>query len=470
VTIPCSPLIKKLSMVKLIIFDLDGVLVNAKQIHFNTLNKALSEIGENFIISESEHLSTYDGLKTNQKLEILSEKKGLPISSYNFIWERKQELTIKEISKLKINCELVEVFKTLKSEGYKIACCSNSIRKSVLVMLSKLGILEFIDLSLSNEDVKNSKPHPEIYWKCISDFSVLPEETLIVEDSPYGLLAASRTNSHIIRVSGPDDVTIENIKEKIEQVNSNRIVKLPKWTDQKLNVLIPMAGAGSRFEKAGYSFPKPLIDVNGEPMVKIVTDNLNLKANFIYLVQKLHREKYNLDTLLNLISPNCKIVDVDGITEGAACTTLLAKEFINNDNPLIIANSDQFLEWDSNEFMYKMNETNVDGGIVTFYSTHPKWSFAKLDKDGYVSEVAEKNPISDIATVGVYFWKNGSDYVKFAEEMIDRNVRVNNEFYVCPVFNQAIKSGKKIRTFNIDKMWGLGTPEDLNQYLNNFSK
>ena len=454
-------------MVKLIIFDLDGVLVNAKQIHFNTLNKALSEIGENFIISESEHLSTYDGLKTNQKLEILSEKKGLPSSSYNFIWERKQELTIKEISKLKIDDELVEVFKTLKSEGYKIACCSNSIRKSVLVMLSKIGILEFIDLSLSNEDVKNSKPHPEIYWKCISDFSVLPEETLIVEDSPYGLLAASRTNSHILRVSGPDDVTIENIKEKIEQVNSNRIVNLPKWIDNKLNVIIPMAGAGSRFERAGYTFPKPLIDVKGEPMIKIVTDNLNLNANFIYLVQKSHREKYNLDTLLNLISPNCKIVDVDGLTEGAACTTLLAKEFINNENPLIIANSDQFLEWDSNEFMYKMNETNSDGGIVTFNSTHPKWSFAKLDENGYVSEVAEKNPISDIATVGVYYWKFGSDYVKFAEQMIDKNIRVNNEFYVCPIFNQAIQSGKKIKTFNINKMWGLGTPEDLKYYLEN---
>jgi HAD superfamily hydrolase (TIGR01509 family) len=453
-------------MIKLIIFDLDGVLVDAKQIHFDTLNKALSTVGNEYVISESEHLSTYDGLKTNQKLQMLSEKKGLPTHSHKFVWEKKQELTIEEISKLQVNIKLVEVFKSLKNEGYKIACCSNSIRRSVLVMLSKLGLLEFIDLSLSNEDVKNSKPHPEIYWKCISEFGFLPEETLIVEDSPYGLLAASRTNSHILRVSSPNDVTIENIQEKTIQINTNKVIS-PKWTDQKLNVLIPMAGAGSRFERAGYTFPKPLIDVNGEPMIKIVTDNLNLNANFIYLVQKSHREKYNLDTLLNLISPNCKIVDIDGITEGAACTTLLAKDFINNDNPLIIANSDQFLEWDSNEFMYKMNETNSDGGIVTFHSTHPKWSFAKLDNDGFVTEVAEKNPISDIATVGVYFWKNGSDYVKFAEEMIQENIRINNEFYVCPVFNQAIKSGKKIRTFNIDKMWGLGTPEDLSQYLKN---
>jgi dTDP-glucose pyrophosphorylase len=268
-----------------------------------------------------------------------------------------------------------------------------------------------------------------------------------------------------MRVSSPDEVNTKNVYNKLSEIN-HITMKSPKWSDKKLNVLIPMAGAGSRFEKAGYSFPKPLIDVKGEPMIKVVSENLNLDANFIYIVQKSHREKYNLDTLLNLISPNCKIVEVDGVTEGAACTTLLAKEFINNDDSLILANSDQFIEWDSNEFMYKMKETDVDGGIVTFESTHPKWSFAKLNEFGFVSEVAEKNPISDIATVGIYYWKKGSDYVKYAEQMISKNVRVNNEFYVCPVFNEAIPDGKKVINYRIDKMWGLGTPEDLVTYLN----
>jgi dTDP-glucose pyrophosphorylase len=171
-----------------------------------------------------------------------------------------------------------------------------------------------------------------------------------------------------------------------------------------------------------------------------------------------------------LVSPNCTIVEVDGITEGAACTTLLAKEFIDNNQPLIMANSDQFLEWDSNEFMYKMNETDADGGIITFTSTHPKWSFAKLNESGFVTEVAEKNPISDIATVGVYYWKHGSDYVKYTEQMISKDIRVNNEFYVCPVYNEAINDGKKIKTFNIEKMWGIGTPEDLNYFLEKYNK
>lgn len=183
------------------------------------------------------------------------------------------------------------------------------------------------------------------------------------------------------------------------------------------------------------------------------------------MYKKKHREKYNLDSLLKLLTPNCKIIEVDGITEGAACTTLLAKELINNDNPLFFANSDQYVEWNSNEFMYKMNETDADAGIVTFNATHPKWSFAKIDDIGLVTEVAEKNPISDIATVGFYYWKHGSDYVKYAEQMIEKNIRVNNEFYVCPVFNEAISDGKKVRGFNINKMWGLGTPEDLNIFL-----
>jgi dTDP-glucose pyrophosphorylase len=117
-----------------------------------------------------------------------------------------------------------------------------------------------------------------------------------------------------------------------------------------------------------------------------------------------------------------------------------------------------------------MNETGCDGGIVTFTATHPKWSFAKIDDLGLVTEVAEKNPISDIATVGFYWWKKGSDYVKYAEEMINNNIRVNNEFYVCPVFNEAIKDGKKIRTFNVSNMWGLGTPEDLTYYVENYKK
>jgi HAD superfamily hydrolase (TIGR01509 family) len=449
-------------MIKLIIFDLDGVLVEAKNIHYEALNQAL---GKKYAIEWNEHLSIYDGLKTNQKLEILTKRKGLPVDQHTRIWDKKQQLTLQALNNLKPNPIIKETISKLSQEGYKIACCSNSIRKSVLTMLSKLDLIEHMDLILSNEDVKNSKPHPEIYWKAISIMGCLPEETLIVEDSPYGLLAANRSKSHIMRVGSPKDITYTNI---IKHLKKDKMNTTPKWKNDKLNVLIPMAGAGSRFVKAGYTFPKPLIEVKKKPMIQVVIENLNIDANYIYVVQKTHREKYNLDTLLGLLTPGCKIVEVDGITEGAACTALLAKEHINNNNPLFFANSDQFVEWDSNEFMYKMQETDADGGIVTFNATHPKWSFAKVNEHGLVTEVAEKNPISNIATVGYYYWKHGSDFIQYAEQMISKNIRVNNEFYVCPVFNQAIEAGLQIRTFNTEGMWGLGTPEDLKYYLESY--
>ena len=452
-----------MSSIKLIIFDLDGVLIETKHLHFKALNQALGEYAFNW----AEHLAIYDGLTTKQKLKVISEKKGLPVEKHNEIWRKKQLITFEMLRDIEPDPRLQAIMSTLSKKGFKIGLCTNSIRKTAITVLAKLGLAEYMDFIQSGEDVNNPKPHPEIYWTAISKMSVLPEETLIVEDSPYGLLAASRSKSYIYRVKNPSEVVVNKILSKIEQIDMGEKQLTPAWRDENLNVLIPMAGAGSRFTQAGYSFPKPLIDVKGKPMIQVVTDNLNIKANYIYVVQKEHREKYNLDTLLNLITPKCKIVEVDGVTEGAACTALLAKKYIDNDNPLFFANSDQFVEWDSNEFLYKMNETDADGGIVTFKATHPKWSFAKINKAGLVTQVAEKNPISDIATVGYYYWKKGSDFVKYAEDMIEKDIRVNNEFYVCPVFNQAIEDNKKIRTFDIPKMWGLGTPEDLKYYLEN---
>jgi dTDP-glucose pyrophosphorylase len=203
-------------------------------------------------------------------------------------------------------------------------------------------------------------------------------------------------------------------------------------------------------------------------MIQVVVENLNIDAHYIFITQKEHYEKYNLKYLLNLIAPGCDILQVDSITEGAACSTLLAKQFIDNENSLIIANSDQYIDWNSNECMYAFSADNIDGGILTFDASHPKWSYAKLGPNGFVTEVAEKKVISNMATVGVYYWKKGSDYVRYAEDMISKNIRVNNEFYVCPVFNQAIEDGKKIKIKQVEKMWGIGTPEDLKYFLENY--
>ena len=236
------------------------------------------------------------------------------------------------------------------------------------------------------------------------------------------------------------------------------------------NILIPMAGNGSRFSEKGYLLPKPLISVFGRPMINWVTDNFKdiPEKRFIFICRTEHQDKYQISHKLKDFAGDCQVVFVDKLTEGAACTTLLAKDLINNDDQLIIANSDQYVQWSAKEF-YDFSIT-LDASILTFPSQAVKWSYAKLNDGGFVTEVAEKKVISDKATVGIYFWKNGSDYVKYAENMIEKNIRVNNEFYVCPVFNEAIQDGKKIKVFDIprENMWGLGTPEDLEIFLRDF--
>ena len=457
-------------MTKLVIFDLDGVLIDSKDYHFDALNSALEKVGEQYVISRQEHVSIYDGLPTRPKLELLTKNKGLPVEYYDQIWRDKQEETLRIFDEqVRKDYELMGYFQQLKDQGYSIAVASNSIRNTVKIILLRLGVLEFIDLYISNEDVYRNKPFPEMYWKCMIRLGALPRDTVIIEDSHIGRQGAIDSKCHLVAVNDRKDLNQSKIDKIKTILNDTKKKKIP-WRSEKMNVLVPMAGAGSRFAKVGYTFPKPLIEVKGKPMIQVVVEGLNVEATYTYVVQKEHYEKYNLQYLLNLLTPGCNIVQVDGLTEGAACTTLLAKYYIDNDEPLILTNSDQLILWDSNETLYAFNNDNVDGGIVTFPATHPKWSFAKLGDDGYVSEVAEKKPISDHATAGIYYWKRGSDYVKYAEQMIEKNVRTNNEFYVCPVYNEAIEDGKKIRIKEIgtEDMWGLGTPEDLNYFLENY--
>lgn len=454
------------SEAKLVIFDLDGVLIDSKELHYEALNEALRSISSEFEITPREHATKYDGLSTKKKLEMLRQEKGLKPDSFEHVWRLKQAITVRKLGEIKIDEALLEFMKYLEDKNFSLSVASNSVRNTIDIVLRNLGVDKYFSLILSNEDVTLPKPHPEIYWKAMTHFGVLPENTVIFEDSYVGRLAAQRSGARLIPVDNRTDLTWGKIKLIDSPSSTLGNVEAP-WKSETLNVLIPMAGAGSRFEAAGYTFPKPLVEVRGKPMIQVVVENLNIDAKYIYIVQKNHYEKYNLDYLLRLITPRCEIVQIDGVTEGAACTTLLAKEFIDNDDSLLIANSDQFVEWSSGETLYSFMADGIDGGIVTFHATHPKWSFAKVDENGMVQEVAEKKPISDIATVGIYFWKKGSDYVKYANQMIERDIRTNGEFYVCPVFNQAIEDSKKFRIRNIEKMWGLGTPEDLNYFLEN---
>ena len=455
-------------MNKLIIFDLDGVLIESRELHYQSLNDALTSIDSKYVITRDEHLSIYDGLNTTRKLKLLNESKGLPVEYYDMIWQRKQLATFELIKQFTVDAKLVDIFSKLKSAGYMIAVASNSIRETVKLSLLKIGVMEYVDYWVSNQDVVHPKPYPEMYWRCMIVCKALPRNTLIVEDSHIGRQGALDSGAVLLAVEDSHDVTWEKINTRLQHMNSQMTNNSVPWKDSRLNVLVPLAGAGSRFAQQGYTVPKPVIEVNGKPMIQVVVENLNIEAHYIFIVQKEHYEKYNLKYLLNLIAPGCDIVQVEGITEGAACSTLLAKDYIDNDAPLVMANSDQYVEWNSNECMYAFTADEIDGGIVTFEATHPKWSYALVGDDGFVKEVAEKKVISNEATVGIYYWKRGSDYVKYAEDMIAKNIRVNNEFYVCPVFNQALEDDKKIKVKRINRMWGIGTPEDLDNFLKNY--
>jgi NDP-sugar pyrophosphorylase family protein len=237
-----------------------------------------------------------------------------------------------------------------------------------------------------------------------------------------------------------------------------------------INIVIPMAGKGSRFKDAGYVFPKPLIDVKGKTMIEVVARNLRPKSDyrFVFICQRDHVKEYDLYNILkNATDGNFEIVQIDGITAGAACTVLCATPYIDDENEMLIANSDQFIDIDINGFLAEAQHREKDGLIMTFEASHPKWSYVRTNKDGLVVEVAEKKVISNQATVGLYYFAHGKDFVTGAQEMIKKDVRYNNEFYVCPVYNELILDGKKVYTYPIDaeKMHGLGTPEDLELFL-----
>ena len=238
---------------------------------------------------------------------------------------------------------------------------------------------------------------------------------------------------------------------------------------QKCNILIPMAGRGSRFEEQGYTDKKPFIDVNGKPMIHRVIKNLGMEFNtdykFIMICLQEDFDKYDFTEFEKVIGHNSyDVVILDDITEGAAQTILQAKDLINDDTPLMTMNSDQLVDWDV-EKLFEMCE-QFDGVIPCFYGEGNAWSYARTLDNGYVQEVAEKKQISKYATAGYYYWKKGSDFVKYAEQMIEENSRTNGEFYVAPVYNWAVRDGKRVGVFMVDKCYSLGTPEDLEEYLN----
>jgi len=235
----------------------------------------------------------------------------------------------------------------------------------------------------------------------------------------------------------------------------------------KPNILIPMAGLGSRFIKEGFKVPKQIINIKDKHLIDISLDCLNYKdCNLIFVLRDEHVYNHHMDELLiKKFGDDISIVVLDQLTDGSVCSCLFAEKLINNDSPLVIHTLD--IEFRPVFDPHVMETLDADGLILTFKSNSTNYSYAQLDRNGNVTKTAEKKAISPNACVGIYGFKKGSDFCKYANEMIDRDLRTKNEFYISPLYNILIEDGKKIVTESVDKMHIFGTPDEYNFYKNN---
>ena len=232
----------------------------------------------------------------------------------------------------------------------------------------------------------------------------------------------------------------------------------------KINIIIPMAGMGKRFMEAGYTLPKPLLKIVDKEVIYHIVYIMRMpNAQFIFIVRQDHCDQYQLDKILLNIEPNAKIVKINELTQGSICTVLLAKEHFNDDNPVIIKDCDQILNWNPEHFIEFVQRNHADGAIVNIHTDRPNYSFSRVDSHGRIYETAEKSVISNYGSVGVYYFARGKDLIKYSEKMIEKNIRVNNEFYTSPVYNQLIQDFKLVLHYPIAELFQLGTPEEFNE-------
>lgn len=438
-------------MRKNIIFDLDGVLIDAAGLHRDAFIASVRLSGVPF--TEEDH-ATLESLCTRQKLNRLIAAGVLSDDQADDVEIEKRRITRERLATVEISPSHCEMIRRLTAEGYTVQICSNCISDTIQTLKDRHGL--DVAYCWGSDSVESPKPNPEMFLRAMTEFGFGPDDTLIVEDSLQGLQAAVLSRAKILSVSGPHEVNYE-----VVTTAANDRTTFPS---PLTNILVPMAGSGERFRNAGYEQWKPLIDVKGQFMLSLAVKSLGVGGRYIFVSRTEDARKYSLRCITNLIAPGSSLVTTDGPTEGAVSTTLLAESLIDDDRELMIVNCDQCIRWDAKGFFDYAREGRFDGVSLTFRDADPKWSFCRMEGERVV-EVAEKKPISDRANVGIYWWRRGRDYVACAKGMIRDDRRVNGEFYVAPVYNEAITRGLKIGAFDVHEMNGLGTPADLNTYL-----
>jgi NDP-sugar pyrophosphorylase family protein len=236
-----------------------------------------------------------------------------------------------------------------------------------------------------------------------------------------------------------------------------------------LQIVVPLAGRAERFLERGYTFPKPLIELGNESMIEVVLRNLAPPEphHFVFLCRKEHLAKFYLGDMLQLLTPGCEILSLENETAGALCSVLLAIDKLDLDAELLIANGDQFISSHVAPFHQACREPGLDGCILTFSATHPRWSFIKTDPAGRVTAVAEKRPISRQATVGLYYFRTARIFFEAAESMVSKGLTTAGQFFVAPVYNELILAGRNVTAHHLPDgtMHSLGTPEDVDDFV-----
>jgi len=232
-----------------------------------------------------------------------------------------------------------------------------------------------------------------------------------------------------------------------------------------LQIIVPLGGKAARFQERGYTFPKPLIEIGNQSMIELVLRNLAPPPPYRYtfICRKDHLTEFYLGDMLELLKPGSRLIPLERETAGALCSVLLAIDDLDREEELLIANGDQYIAAGLPDFYVACRAPGIDGCILTFSASHPRWSFAKTDEHGRVKAVAEKRPISKQATAGLYYFRRAGDLIDAAERMIVKGLTTAGQFFVAPVYNELILDGKAITAFHLpdNSMHSLGTPEDL---------
>ncbi len=238
-----------------------------------------------------------------------------------------------------------------------------------------------------------------------------------------------------------------------------------------MRAIILFSGDDKAFKEGGYIYPKNLTEINGIPMIETVLkgfgDIIEASDQLLLTMRQTEIDKYHTAQVARLLYPEVKIVSIPNIAQGAACAVLLAAADIDNDEELVIMNGDIIIEQDLLPAIEDFRKRNLDGGAITMESVHPRWSFVKCDENGYMIEAAEKRPISKNATLGIYYYKHGHDFVEAAKNMIRKDACVNGIFYICPVFNELILMQKKLGIYGINRenYYSLANPAGVENYL-----